>query len=99
MIDLRPKDRLLITQLAEELLAKGTELWVYGSRVKGTALDTSDLDMVISTPSDTANDLIAFKEALQHSNLPIFVQIFDDNYFPDNFRKNFEEQKELLLRV
>jgi predicted nucleotidyltransferase len=99
MIDLRDSDRSLISKLAKEHLIKGTELWAYGSRVKGTALDTSDLDLVICTPDDAINDLFEFIEALQHSNLPIFVQVFDDEHFPDNFRKNFEEQKELLLTV
>ena len=99
MIELREKDRLAITKLAQKHLVKGTELWAYGSRVKGTALDTSDLDLVMFTPEGEVNDLPEFLSALQHSNIPIFVQVFDWNHLPQAFKDNFQLKNERLLVV
>ena len=99
MIDLREKDRIAITQLAQKHLVKGTELRAYGSRVKGTALEASDLDLMMFTPEGEVNDLLEFQQALQHSNIPIFVQVFDWNYLPQNFKDNFMLKNERLLIV
>ena len=99
MIDLREKDLHAIENLAQKYLVSGTELRAYGSRVKGTALDTSDLDLMMFTPNGEVNDLFTFQEALRESNIPIFVQVFDWNHLPDNFRLNFEKANESLLVV
>lgn len=99
MIDLREKDRLAIAQLAQQHLVKGTELWAYGSRIKGTAIDTSDLDLMMFTPQGEVNDLVEFLAVLQNSNIPIFIQVFDWNYLPQSFRDNFQLKNEKLLVV
>lgn len=99
MIELREKDRAAIELLANKYLVKGTELRVYGSRVKGTSIDSSDLDLMMFTPKGEINDLTEFQEALRHSNIPIFVQVFDWNYMPENFKQNFQEVNERLLVV
>ena len=64
MIELREKDRKAITALAKKHLVKGTELRAYGSRVKGTSLETSDLDLMMFTPEGQTNDLLEFQQAL-----------------------------------
>ena len=99
MIELREKDRIAIISLASKYLVKGTELRAYGSRVKGTALDTSDLDLMMFTPEGEVNDLLEFQEALQNSNIPIFVQVFDWSRLPQSFRDNFQQKNERLLVV
>ncbi len=99
MINLRKKDRIIISGIAKKYLIKGTELRVYGSRVKNTAIDTSDLDLVIFTPEGKMNDLVEFQEALRDSNIPIFVQVFDWYFFPQNFKDNFQQRNESLLIV
>lgn len=99
MIELREKDRRAIEALAQQCLVKGTELWAYGSRVKGTALDTSDLDLMMFTPEGEVNDVVEFLDVLQNSNIPIFVQVFDWNRMPQAFKDNFQLKNELLLVV
>ncbi len=90
-IELRQKDRRAILQIAREVLPDDAELWVYGSRVKGTAHDASDLDLVIKTPAEapplSSEQLTHFREALRDSSLPILVDVFDWRLMPEGFRE------------
>jgi len=78
------------------------EVWGYGSRVKGTAHDGSDLDLVIIT-SDRGklpiNILIELKEKIRDSNIPILVELFDWARLPETFHKNIEACHEVLFPV
>ncbi len=47
MIDLAPKYIAMVRQVLAYYLPKQS-VWVYGSRIKGTAHDGSDLDLVIN---------------------------------------------------
>ncbi|MEH6359068.1 MAG: nucleotidyltransferase domain-containing protein [Pseudomonadales bacterium] len=104
MIDLRAKDRLILCQLAQQIFTQGTKIWAYGSRVKGTNHDASDLDLVVhfdSTSSDNESfeQLVNFKEALQESTIPIFVQVFAWSQIPESFKSNIEENYQVLFSV
>lgn len=86
--------RLIATHLPDE------EVWAYGSRVNGTAHDTSDLDLVVRHPADLkAGQSSAFwelKEALSESNLPLLVELFDWAKLPPAFWDNIAEQHVVL---
>mgnify|MGYP006098751721 CR=1 FL=1 len=99
MIDIKKRHLDLLITLARKHLVKGTELRAYGSRVKGTSIDTSDLDLMMFTPEGEENDLLEFREALRDSNIPIFVQVFDWYHLPQRFRENFAKCNERLLLV
>lgn len=102
MIDLREKDRAAICQIARQVFEPGVELWAYGSRVKGTNYDASDLDLAVVAPEGKELDLerlVEFKEALQTSNIPIFVQALDWQRIPESFKKNILQRYEVLVRV
>ena len=78
MIDLRDKDRRAICKIAEHVFSTGTEIWAYGSWVKGQNHDTSDLDLVVHfSPGQDRNidyeQLSLFIEQLRNSNIQIFV--------------------------
>jgi predicted nucleotidyltransferase len=82
--------------LLRDLLARHTpqaEAWAYGSRVNGTAHDTSDLDVVLRNPADLSqappgwDDL---KEAIQNSRLPILVDLHLWSHLPPSFHANIE---------
>ncbi|QEP42347.1 nucleotidyltransferase domain-containing protein [Ectothiorhodospiraceae bacterium BW-2] len=101
MIDLRPKDRAAIIALAQQTLSEQREIWAYGSRVKGTGHDSSDLDLVIKSPADsplTLDELVTFKQQLHDSTIPILVQVFDWNHIPPQFRVAINQAEELLYR-
>jgi predicted nucleotidyltransferase len=100
MIDLREKDRLRIIDIAKRVLNPGCEIWAYGSRVKGTNYDASDLDLAIITPAEQPldpNTLADFKLALQDSNIPILIQVMDWQRIPESFRQNILTRYEVLL--
>jgi predicted nucleotidyltransferase len=89
MIDLRPQDRQLIEQLAREHLPSGSQLWLFGSRVKGTAHESSDVDMVVfpQNEQDAASVTLDFQQALQDSNLPLITQVFYWPQLPARFQR------------
>ncbi|MGI2026462.1 nucleotidyltransferase family protein [Endozoicomonas acroporae] len=103
MIDLRDKDRKAICTIAEQIFVPGTEIWVYGSRVKGTNHDTSDLDLVVHFPPDQDKmtdyeQLSLFLETLRDSNIPIIVQALAWHSIPDTFREEIDKKHQLLWR-
>lgn len=102
MIIIRDKDRQSIEQIADETVATPCEIIAYGSRVDGTAHDTSDLDLVIKSKDGKAlgiDELIAFKDAMQNSTIPILVQIFDWYRVPESFRDGIISNCEVLCEV
>ena len=76
------------------------EVWAYGSRVAGTAHDTSDLDLVVRHPADLqVKQDSAFwdlKEAISESNLPLLIELFDWARLPPAFWDNITEQHVVL---
>lgn len=100
MIDLRDIDRDRICQLAKANLKPGTELWAYGSRVKGSNFEASDLDLVIKSNEQSPlslDELIEFKQTLQDSNIPIVVQVLDWERIPQAFQDNILGAYEVLV--
>ena len=104
MIDLREKDRQAICVLAEQTLPPGAEIWAYGSRVKGTGHDTSDLDLVVHFPPEQSKrenlrQRVDFIEALRDSNIPIAVQVLAWQDIPEEFKANIQRCYEVLWPV
>lgn len=99
---IRKKDKENIIALAKKVLVHPVEVWAYGSRVNGTAHDTSDLDMVLVTKDKSKVDLgvlMKFKKHLQDSNIPILTQVLDWNRIPESFHKNILENYEVLVKI
>jgi len=102
LIALRNKDKQNICTVARSIFPKGTELWAYGSRIKGTSHDGSDLDLVIKSKEkspDAIDNLIKFKEKLQSSNIPILIQVLDWNYMPKSFKNNISQHYQVLCSI
>ena len=84
-IDLEPRHLKKIRSIfARHLPYK--KVWAYGSRVKWTASNTSDLDCVVfgATDSEIANA----REAFDESDIPFEVQLLNWNTIPDDFKEN-----------
>lgn len=101
MIDLREKDRESVCDLASQIFTRGTRLRAYGSRVKGTNHDTSDLDIVVHFPDgqdehDSFDQLTAFIEALRDSNIPIIVQALSWSAITESFKTNIKSCYQVL---
>ncbi len=81
----------------QELLARhvpGAEVWAYGSRVSGGAHEASDLDIVLRAPADSGADVAGWqdlKDAVQHSSIPILIDIHLWPHLPASFHRAIEQ--------
>ena len=69
--------------------APDAEVWAYGSRVKGSANDTSDLDLVLRDPEDPTRpqkNLPRLTSEIADSTIPILVDVLDWARLPKGFR-------------
>ncbi len=98
-LSLRPEHvqelrRLIAAHLPHE------EVWAYGSRVTGTAHDTSDLDLVVRHPADVqvkqGSAFWELKDAISESNIPVLVELFDWARLPPAFYENITAQHVVL---
>lgn len=100
MLDLKAKDKQVICELAKQSFTSEIDILAYGSRVNGDNHDASDLDLVIKTKNHEKLDIeefVSFKEKLQHSNIPIFVQVMDWSRIPKTFHNNINLKNELVF--
>lgn len=66
-----------------------SEVWAYGSRLRGSAHAASDLDLVVRDPIDPSKaqtTMGRLREALSESSLPILVDVLDWARIPESFR-------------
>jgi len=96
MIDLRP-DHL---NAIKEILKKHTpdaEVWAFGSRVKWTAKDYSDLDLVVIEKQKLPQKrYFQLQDAFKESELPIRVDVLDWHRITPEFRVNIEKKYEVI---
>lgn len=83
---LKPRHLNLLQQILKTHLAE-SEVWAYGSRVKGKAHDGSDLDLVVHhVPNQIAFQ--ACVDALKNSTLPMLIDIHCWEDLPQEFQQN-----------
>lgn len=98
---LKSKYKQILLDIFSELSVP-VEVWAYGSRVKGTAHDGSDLDLVILTPGRKKlpiEILMELKDKIRDSNIPILVELFDWARLPEAFHKNIEASHEVFYNT
>ncbi|MCF6179780.1 MAG: nucleotidyltransferase domain-containing protein [Geopsychrobacter sp.] len=93
---LKPSELEIVHSILARLVPD-LEVWAFGSRVRGTAREFSDLDIVLITasvlPLAVKADLVA---AFSQSDLPFKVDIVDWSVTDAGFRKIIEQQKVVL---
>ncbi|MDT8447765.1 MAG: nucleotidyltransferase domain-containing protein [bacterium] len=94
-IDLKPEHLKLLLGLLRQHLPH-VEIWAYGSRVKGTARPSSDLDLVAFAQPEQAAQVARLKEELEESNLPFRVDLFLWDEVPETFKTNIEQGHVIL---
>ena len=75
------------------------KVWVYGSRIKGTSHQGSDLDLVIISSKDnplSPEQLLLLQEAFSESDLPILIDISEWATLPYSFQQEIESNHEIL---
>ena len=90
-IDISDEDQKILASLLEQYLPN-TEVWLYGSRIKGTARPSSDLDMVIFTQDEQQTQFFDLREAFEESDLPFCVDLFTWDDVPESFHNNIKAE-------
>lgn len=95
-INIHPKD----LETVQAILAKHVpklEVRAFGSRVQGTARNTSDLDLAIMTDTPiTILNMADLREAFSESDLPFNVDIIDWATTHTNFRQLIKKQYAII---
>ncbi len=74
------------------------EVWAYGSRVKGTNHEGSDLDIVLRGPElqRLGSAYLDLLDAIEESTIPILVDVFDWARLPESFHSEIERAHVVL---
>jgi predicted nucleotidyltransferase len=87
VIDLRPEHLALVREILQRRVPSA-EVWVFGSRVQGTAKPHSDLDLAIISDAPLEGALLAeLAEDFSDSDLPMRVDLVDWATTSERFRE------------
>lgn len=95
-MNLRPVDRERLLNCFHQVFHGDASLWAYGSRVKNTSHDASDLDLVLMPLDSSAlpgHKISKFRKLLQESPIPFLVQVQNWSMLPESFRKQILAEK------
>ena len=99
MIDLNPKHLETIQHILAQH-APGCEVRAFGSRVKWTAKDYSDLDLaVIGRKRFNLREMHRLTEAFEESNLPIRVDVVDWYAISEGFKRVIAAKYEIVQQA
>ncbi len=93
-IDIRPSDLNIVQSILQRTLTKDAKVWVFGSRAKGTATRSSDLDLAIdSGRALDREESSALFHAFEESDLPYKVDVVDLYAVNKTFKIIIEQQR------
>lgn len=87
MIDLEEKYIKFIKNVVSNHLTE-YRIFMFGSRVKGTAKKYSDVDIAINSKNLTDKTKLLIEADLENSTIPYEVDVVDLNTISENFKKN-----------
>ncbi|KJV07528.1 nucleotidyltransferase family protein [Methylocucumis oryzae] len=94
---IRPQDLAIVNKILQQTLPKEANVWVFGSRAKGTNRKASDLDLAIDAGRPlTRIERYALHEAFDESNLPYNVDCVDLCSVSEAFKAIVNQEKVLL---
>ena len=93
---LRPQYLKILTDIFESYCPEA-EIWAYGSRVKGEAHDSSDLDMVVRSFNSNKN-IYKLRELINDSNIPILTDILEFEKLPKTFQEEIEKEYVIIYK-
>lgn len=82
-------------------LVPSAKVLVFGSRVNGTAQELSDIDLALvnsKNPEEPVEGLDRLKSALQESDIPYLVDLYDWSELPAHFKERILENCVELTR-
>jgi uncharacterized protein len=99
MLDIKKEDLEIINRILDKYFAD-FEVWAFGSRVKGTAKITSDIDLVVVSKEKLEFGKIDIvKEEFMESNISIRVDLLDWNLLDENFKKIIKNNYFVIKKI
>lgn len=96
MIDLAPQHAQIVQEILRRRVPRA-EVWVFGSRSRGTAKPHSDLDLAILAGAPLDGMLLAeIEEDFSESDLPFRVDVVDWAAAGEDFQKMIRDAHEVL---
>lgn len=95
IIDVEPR----YLKMAQSIFARSLpfkKVWAFGSRVKWTARQSSDLDCVVFGATDS--EIYKAKEAFDESEIPFEVQLLNFETIPKDFKENIKKEYFVVRR-
>jgi predicted nucleotidyltransferase len=92
-IDVKPHYLEIIRNAFAEYLPH-KKVWAYGSRVKGTSNQRSDLDCVVFNATD--REIYEAKEFFDNSEIPFIIQLLSWEKIPEDFKDNIKQKYFIL---
>ncbi|HDL5948634.1 TPA: nucleotidyltransferase domain-containing protein [Mannheimia haemolytica] len=97
MIDLTESQRQQVLDIFKKYLPD-TPVWVFGSRIKGTAKAYSDLDLALITKQPlTIRQQTELELAFTDSDLPFTVDLIDGASCNESFKQIILQRYEVLI--
>jgi type I restriction enzyme S subunit len=96
MTDLKPAHFEIVKNILRKHLA-GIEVRAFGSRVRGTAKEWSDLDLAVVSEKKLKSEIVGkLKMDFAESDLPFRVDVLEWRDISPEFRALIEEKYEIL---
>jgi uncharacterized protein len=78
--------------------ACGSEVWAYGSRVRGTNARFSDVDLVLRPKENMSFErMCKLKLAFEESDLPMSVDVHCWDNIPESFKEQIIKEYETII--
>ena len=100
-IALRSQDLSILRDIFKKYFTSSVDIWAFGSRVKQSARQYSDLDLLIDYQHQPLPHrlLTQILSDLEESDLPFRVDIVDWNAINNSFRTQISQDKQLLYTL
>jgi len=92
------KHMAMLTDIFRTLCPEST-IWAFGSRIDGTAHVGSDLDLAMIRGGQNDADAHQLKMAIQESNIPFLVDMFELNQLPESFQREIKRHYVVVYDV
>jgi predicted nucleotidyltransferase len=93
-VNIRPADLIIVQDILRTFVPAGSRVWVFGSRIKGTTKQSSDLDLAIDAARPLSRQESAtMPDAFEESDLPYKVDLVDLQSVSEPFKAIIERDK------
>jgi type I restriction enzyme S subunit len=97
ILNITEEHRNKIVSLLDHYLPNVTA-WVFGSRIKNSSRQNSDLDLVVFADAADRLKVSDLRDAFDESNIPFRIDMHVWNELPEMFKRNIETNYVVLQK-